>query len=220
MQFAFDATQFDPRQSEGGICLPYADYYMEVISINPVEAKDSTPQNKKGFFEFSLKVLAGEFTGAIQKDRLNMWGQGETATKIAYQNLAAYCYIAGKPHINDSNELVGMRLIATCGPQESNEKYSEVKSRKDLAGNVPVQGKQCAPQGTTPSLPTQTSSAASPSASNTNPWSNPASAQATQPPANAWNTQPQQGQAQQQQPSNPWNNAGGSSGEQKPPWVK
>jgi len=218
MQLNFNAQQFDPRQSASAFCFPLGDYLMEIVKIEPVETKDSTPQHRKGFLEVTLKCLQGEHAGQIQIDRLNLFGQGEDATRIASQNLAAYCYIAGKPSISDTNELVGTKLIATIGPQINNDKYSEVKVRKDLAGNPPVQGKPCAPQSG--GLQTQLMDSAPASAQGQNaPWSSPQ--QASQPPANAWQQQPSP--AENTQPAtSPWG-AGQSNppaSGNKPPWMQ
>lgn len=140
----FDASQIDPRQSEGGICLPLADYPCEISKIEQIAVKD-TPN--KGFLAVHLKVLDGQYVNQVQIDRLNIYGQAETPTRIGYQRLSAYAHIAGKLRVGDSQELIGTKLIATCGPQDPpNEKYSDVKLVKDIAGNLPVHGQPCAPQ--------------------------------------------------------------------------
>lgn len=140
----FNAAQFDPKQSEGGICLPLADYAMEITNIAQVAVTDNP---NKGFIEVSLTVVAGQYKGQVQKDRLNVYGQAETPTRIGYQRLSAYAHIAGKQTLPNAGALLGTKLIATCGPQaEPNDKYSEVKMVKDVAGNPPVFGQPGAPQ--------------------------------------------------------------------------
>lgn len=173
----FNATQFDPRQSEGGICLPLADYPMEISNIAQVQVKDNA---NKGFIEVSLTVLDGQYKGQIQKDRLNVYGQDETTTRIGYQRLSAYAHIAGKLQLSNAGLLLGTKLIATCGPQNPpNDKYSDVKMVKDIAGNAPQLGQpgaQQPQQGAAFSQPQQTQQPSN--------WNNPA--QQTQ-------EQPQQG---------------------------
>lgn len=209
----FDATQVDPRQSVGGVCLPLADYPMEIVKMEQEQVKD---QPGKGFVAVHLKVLDGQYAGQVQIDRLNMYGQGEVPTRIAYQRLSAYAHIAGKLRVANSAELVGTKLIATCGPQDPpNEKYSEVKMVKDIAGNPPVFGQPCAPQPgqgqafsqqttTQPAFgtaaPAQTAQPAQQGG-----WNNPAAPAAeTAPPANAWQTGP----------------AGNAASSNTPPWAK
>lgn len=140
----FNASQFAFTQSDGGICLPLADYPMEITNIQQIAVKDNA---QKGFIEISLTVLDGQYKGQIQKDRLNVYGQGETATRIGYERLSAYAHVAGKLQLPNAGLLLGTKLIASCGPQDPpNEKYSHVKMIKDIAGNPVVFGQPCAPQ--------------------------------------------------------------------------
>ncbi len=187
----FDATQVDPRQSKGGICFPLADYPVEITAVEAVAVQNS---KEKGMLVLDLKVLDGEYKNQIQQDRLNLYGQTEVTTRIAYQHLSAICHATGKLRIGDSSELVGGRFIATIGPQDApNEKYSEVKLVKDLAGNIPVMGQPVAPQNTPiqpPAPAAQTAPAATaPAPAAATPWNNPAQpaapATAQQPPASA-----------------------------------
>jgi hypothetical protein len=214
----FDASQVDPRQSEGGICLPLADYPMEIVGIEQVQNKDDA---NKGHIAIKLKVLDGQYANQVQVDRLNIYGQAETPTRIAYQRLSAYCHVAGKLRVQNANELVGTKLIATCGPQNPpNDKYSEVKLVKDIAGNPPTFGQPSAPQSAgfsqqpqQPQQPQQggfpvTTAAPFPGASQPaqGGWSNPAQQPQQPQQGTAWGaTQPAQQPAQ-----------GGST----PPWAK
>lgn len=199
----FDATQIDPRQSEGGVCFPLADYPMEIVKVEQVATKDNP---NKGFLAISLKVLDGQYANQVQVDRLNMYGQSEVTTRIAYQRLSGYCHIAGKLRIADSNELLGTKLIATCGPQDApNDKYSDVKMVKDIAGNPPVFGVASAPQPVAGVHPVAVAAAIQQTA--TPGWNNPA--QAAQPVAAAAST--------------PWASNGGTTpvaAGNTPPWAK
>lgn len=197
----FDASQIDPRQSEGGICLPLADYPMEIVKIEQEAVKDNP---NKGFLKISLKVLDGQYANQIQIDRLNIYGQGETPTRIGYQRLSAYCHVAGKLKVADSQELIGTKLIATCGPQDPpNEKYSDVKMVKDIAGNPPVHGQPSAPQpSASQPMPAATVQ------SNGPVWSNPAQQPVQQAPATSaapWGAQP---------------GAAAPAASSAPPWAK
>lgn len=172
----FDATQVDPRQSKGGVCFPLAEYPVEITGIEAVAVKD---QPTKGFLEVTLRVLDGQYKGQDQIDRLNLYGNSETAMRMAYQRLSAYAHIAGKLRVADSNELLGTKLIALIGPQDApNEKYSEVKMVKDLAGNVPVLNQASAPQNT----PYQAPAAAQTGFATAAPAQQPFGAAATAPP--------------------------------------
>jgi hypothetical protein len=201
--------------------------------MEQIQVKD---QPGKGFIAVHLKVLDGQYINQVQIDRLNIYGQSETATRIGYKRLSAYAHIAGKLRVANASELVGTKLIATCGPQDPpNEKYSEVKIVKDIAGNVPVHG-QPAAQQPAPGQPFgQTQQPQQPATgfaaqgggfaaagggfpAQAQPaqggWNNPAQPQqpqqpaATQPPANAWQTGTDT-------PAAPAQGGGG-----QPPWVK
>lgn len=206
----FDATQIDPRQSKGAICFPLGDYPLEIIGVEAVATKDD---KNKGMLVLDLKVLDGELRGMIQQDRLNLYGQSETTTRIAYQRLSAYCHVTGRLQLSDANQLIGGRCVCTIGPQEApNDKYSEVKLVKDLAGNVPVHGQAPAPQNTPiqAQAPVQTQQAQQPAqAASASPWNNPA-APAQQPTQQ----QPAQSQPWQQQPA-----AAAAPAGNKPPWA-
>lgn len=183
----FNAQQFDPKQSEGGICLPLADYPMEIVNIAQVAKKDDA---NKGFIEISLKVLDGQFVNQIQKDRLHVYGQDADVTRRGYERLSAYAHIAGKLTLPNAGALLGTKLIANCGPQQPpQEKYSEVKRVMDIAGNLPVLGTPAAPQPapgvafgqTAPATAQPSFAAPAQAAPAAGGWNNPAQAQAQQP---------------------------------------
>lgn len=210
----FNATQFDPRQSEGGVCLPLADYPMEITNVAQIAVKDNP---NKGYIEVSLTVLDGQYKGQVQKDRLNVYGQDETTTRIGYQRLSAYAHIAGKLQLPNAGLLLGTKLIATCGPQNPpNDKYSEVKMVKDIAGNPPQLGQPAAPQPqqgqsfgqTQPNPGFQPQQQQQPAQGG---WNNPAQQQQPQQPQNSFPVQNVPIQGQQQQPAQ-----GGNT----PSWAK
>lgn len=204
----FDASQIDPRQSRGGICFPLADYPVEIVSVEAVAVQNS---KDKGMLVLGLKVLDGEYRNQIQEDRLNLYGQAEVPMRIAYQHLSAICHATSKLRIGDSSELIGGRFIATIGPQDSpNEKYSEVKLVKDLAGNIPVAGQAVAPQNTPIAAAVPATQAASAPAAAASPWNNPAAAPAP-------STAPAPGGAQS------WATGGGAAApaaSAAPPWAR
>ncbi len=207
----FDAALVDPRQSTAGICFPLADYPVEITAVEAVAVQNS---KDKGMLVINLKVLDGQYKGQIQADRLNLYGQAETPTRIAYQHLSAICHATGRLRIGQASELVGGRFIATIGPQDApNDGYSEVKLVKDLAGNIPVAGQPVAPQNTPIQAPAPAAQAAlaatAPATAAATPWNNPA-----QPPAPA--TAAPAASAQ------PWATGGGAAlaASSAPPWAR
>lgn len=133
----FNALEMEP--STGGSTLfPLDDYLCEIVKVIPVPVKDD---KEKGRLVFTLKVLEGAFKGATQEYGLNIINPSEQAVRIAYQQLTSICLVTGKGGVGDSAELVGGRLLATIGPQDNNDKYSEVKKVMDVQGGPPVKGK-------------------------------------------------------------------------------
>lgn len=177
----FDATQVDPRQSKSAICFPLADYPVEITGVEAVAVQNS---KDKGMLVISLTVLDGQYKGQVQDDRLNLYGQAEVPTRIAYQHLSAICHATGKLRVASSKELIGGRFIATIGPQDApNDSYSEVKLVKDLAGNIPVLGQASAPQNTAIAASAPATGAAPATAAS--PWNNPAAPVSTAPATGA-----------------------------------
>lgn len=137
MLLNFNALTVEPATG-GGTNFPLDDYLCE---ISKVEAKPVKDAPEKGMLVLTLKVLEGQYKGSTQEYRLNLFNPNETTVRIAYSQLGAITLVVGKAGIADSSELVGGKLIATIGPQDNNDKYSEVKKVMDVTGGAPVKGK-------------------------------------------------------------------------------
>jgi hypothetical protein len=142
-QINFNAFDYDPSQG-ASVCFPLADYKVEIQSAEMKLVKDNP---SAGYLELSLRVLEGQLTGMAQADRLNIFHTNETPKLIAHRQLSAYCFAINRPYIQDTQQLIGGRLIATIGPQEDNPKYSEVKVVKCWDGSLPTKPPQGQPQG-------------------------------------------------------------------------
>ena len=137
MLLNFNALTVEPATGSA-TKFPLDDYLCE---ISKVEAKPLKDNPAKGMLVITLKVLEGSFKGATQDYRLNLFHDNETTVRIAYAQLAAITLVTGKGGLTDSAELVGGKLIATIGPQDNNDQYSEVKKVMDVQGGAPVKGK-------------------------------------------------------------------------------
>jgi hypothetical protein len=146
MQINFNAYDFDPSQGSA-ICFPLADYKVEITAAEPKVVKDNP---SAGYLELSLTVVEGDLRGMVQKDRLNLFHTNEVPKRISHQQLAAYCFAINRPYVQNTEDLIGGRCICTIGPQESSDKYSEVKVVKCMDGTLPTrphaQGQAAAPQ--------------------------------------------------------------------------
>lgn len=137
MLLNFNALEMEPATG-GSTLFPLDDYLCEIVKVIPVPVKDD---KEKGRLVFTLKVLEGAFKGLTQEYGLNIINPSEQAVRIAYQQLTSICLVTGKGGVGDSAELVGGRLLATIGPQDNNDKYSEVKKVMDVQGGAPVKSK-------------------------------------------------------------------------------
>jgi hypothetical protein len=213
MQLQFDATNIQPFE-QGGVCFPLNDYPFEIVKaeLEPVKGKPNC-----GMLVVDLKVMDGQYKGMVQKDRFNLYNDNPKAVEIAQRQLSSLCHSIKRLQIQDTTHLIGGRGIATIGPQDDNDKYSEVKAYKDVEGRVNGKGEPM-PAPTPVDAPAQAQQA---------PWSaqgTQAPAQATQPPANAaWGSAapaPASGSA-----APPWATTGisapapAASGN-KPPWAQ
>ena len=149
MNLNFNANDYDPAQG-GAICFPLGDYQIEITGATP---KVVTNNPGAGYLELIYTVIAGDLRGMTHAHRLNLFNPSEIAKKIAHQELSAIAFAINRPYLQDSNQLIGGRLIATIGPQmEPNDKYSEIKKIKCLDGTLPVRpvAGQAPPQQTAP----------------------------------------------------------------------
>lgn len=86
--------------------LPEGEY---LCIIEDTEMRDTAKVGGK-MLVISMSVLTGPNEGAKLTERLNLVNDNETAVKIAYQTLAKICNAAGKPVIQDTNELHNARV--------------------------------------------------------------------------------------------------------------
>lgn len=135
--FEFDASQIAPAAGSA-VCFPLADYPVEITAA-VVEQSKNDPN--KGFIKLSFTVQDGPYKGMSQDMRYNVYGQSEKVTRIAYAQLSAVSHVTNKMKTKLAEDFIGGRLIATIGPQEDDDKYSEIKAVKDVTGAAPVMGK-------------------------------------------------------------------------------
>lgn len=135
--FEFDASQIAPAAGSA-VCFPLADYAVEITAATVEQSKNDP---NKGFIKLSFTVQDGPYKGMSQDMRYNIYGQSETVTRIAYSQLSAVSHVTGKMKTKVAEDFIGGRLIATIGPQDNDDKYSEVKAVKDVTGAAPVMGK-------------------------------------------------------------------------------
>ncbi len=125
----FNAEQVRPWEAGSGVRFPLADY---PFTITAVEQKMVKGSQTSGLLEVEITVMAGEFKGQKQKTNFNIYNESPRAQEIGFAQLSALCHSIGRLHIQDTSQLIGGNGIATIGPQEGSDKYSEVKMWKDI----------------------------------------------------------------------------------------
>lgn len=142
MQLNFDATQVDPSQSTS-VCLPLGDYFFTIVSAD-VEAVKDKPN--EGLLKVGLRIEDGPFKGVVQLDRFNIYNSNPQAQQIAYRELSALCHVTNKLRLATEKDLLGGQAMATIGPQQNNDKYSEIKQYKYTNGALPGANGSAQPQ--------------------------------------------------------------------------
>lgn len=227
----FDATMYDPTQSDGS--LPVGTHK---VIIERTEKKE-TKAGGSGMLVLHLKIVEGECQGMTGPYYLNLYNQDPQTREIASRQMSAVCHCVGVLKPQNSAQLFGIPFVIQVQKQKKNPDYTEVVKVLDVNGQPPRRGQTPAQTATQPqAMPQQQAPAAQPQAQQAAPqqapWNNqqPAAQPAAQPaqaPQQApWQAQPQQGQAvaapppQQapQQASAPWN--GGGAPVATPPWQQ
>ena len=121
MELDFDASKYE-LVGGAAFCFPLDTYPVAIKKVAKKQAKSGG-----AFLEVVLKVTEGDHAGREQTTRINLWNSNDTAVDIAKRQLATICYAVGIPKLTDTEQLVGEVLCAEIGPQDSDERYSEVK---------------------------------------------------------------------------------------------
>lgn len=194
MNYAFDATQFEPSQSVGAHPVGKFPATISNTLIKPTKAGDG------GMFEVVFTTQAGSIS-----NRYNLWNKEPKAVEIAHKELSALCYATGIFKLDFNNDGAALRN-ARCMievDKQPNSEYMEVKKVLDVNGNEP--GRQSSPAPQPQQAPQQTAGQAPMQPNASGGWGAPQGA------PQGWQ-QPAQQQPFQQQPSQ--GNAG------KPPWAQ
>ena len=130
--FAFDATQHTPSYGGAG-SLPEGKYKGVIVSDEVKPTKDDTGR----FLSLTLQVIEGPLAGQQMVDNLNLWNKSPQASKIANDQLAAYCAVVGVFQFQDSSQLFNKPFQFEVGKQKNNPEYVEVKRIWDINGNDP-----------------------------------------------------------------------------------
>jgi len=144
---AFNAQQYDPTQSVGGLPVGKHPVIVESSEVKANKANDG------GYLQLNLKLIDGPQTGTTGAYRLNLYHSNPQTAEIAHRQLSAICHVIGVFNVQDSQQLHNIPFIVEVGLQKGEEAaqkgYTEVKKVFDINGNEP--GK--AGQGAAPAQP-------------------------------------------------------------------
>ena len=142
---AFNAQQFDPTQSTGGLPIGKHPVIVDSSEVKP------NKENNGGYLQLNLKIIDGPQQGTVGAYRLNLYHSNQQTVEIAHRQLSAVCHVTGQFMLQDSAQLHNIPFIVEVGPQKNDAQYTEVKKVFDINGNEP--GK--AGQGQAPQQPAQ-----------------------------------------------------------------
>lgn len=204
---AFNAQQFDPTQSTGGLPIGKHPVIVDSSEVKP------NKENNGGYLQLNLKIIDGPQQGTVGAYRLNLYHSNQQTVEIAHRQLSAVCHVTGQFMLQDSAQLHNIPFIVEVGPQKNDAQYTEVKKVFDINGNEP--GK--AGQGQAPQQPAQqpqTGFAPQQQA----PAQQPAAAWGAPQGAPAWGNQQQPAQQPAQAPAAAPGWQQGASAGATPPW--
>lgn len=121
MQFQFNARQYAPIQ--GAEQWPDGWYKLVITGhdMKRTQANDGT--------RLVLNVTAqdGAYAGKVNFIGLNIENKNPTAVQMAYETLAAICWVCNRPAINDVSELHGIPFYAACTKSEQGNNWRVFK---------------------------------------------------------------------------------------------
>ena len=189
----FDANQYDPTQSAGG--MPIGKHIVQIVGSEIMATKTD---EGSGMLVLTLEIIDGPQKGIKGPYRLNLYNANETAKRIAHQQLSAVCHVTGVYNVTNTQQLHGIPFMVDVQPQKNDPQYTDVKKVFDVNGNEPLKGGQPAQPA---QLAAPTYNAPPSQAPKQQPQAPPAQQQAQQP---AWAppaAPPAQQQAPQGQPA-------------------
>lgn len=157
---SFDASTIDMEGAPREL-LPVGDYLCIIEDTEMKPTKNGAGQ----MLVVTLSVLNGPHEGAKLFERLNLVNDNDTAVKIAFQTLAKICNAAGKPVIQDTQELHNLRVIAAVEVEAGKGTYVGSDGVERPRGDQNKIKGYRSPNGTAPAAPHAAPAASQPATS-------------------------------------------------------
>jgi hypothetical protein len=122
--------QFKSEEVEGGSFEPLPEG--EYVCMFTESEEKPTKAGTGAFIEMKMEVVEGNHQNRVLFERLNIKNPNEKAVEIAYQTLKSICEACGKPTIQNTDELNGIRFIAKVvvdGEYNRIKKYKSIKEK-------------------------------------------------------------------------------------------
>lgn len=123
-KLSFDATDV-PTASQFDL-IPKGTRVRVVIEKTEIKnSKNSTRSNGEpnGYLALELVVIDGPYEGKRFFENLNLFRDDDTAKKIAETSFSQICHATGKLVVEDSDDLLGIPMLATVGIQPEQNGY-------------------------------------------------------------------------------------------------
>jgi hypothetical protein len=166
---AFNAQQYDPTQSAGG--LPIGRHPV-IIEKSEIKANAA---NNGGYLQLDLLVTDGQNKGATGAMRFNLYHSNPQTVEIAHKQLSAVCHVTRVFMLQDSAQLHNIPFIVDVGPQKDTQ-YTEVKKVYDMNGCEPGKTAPTAAAAPVPAQAPVVAPVAAPAPGFTPAWGQPAAA--------------------------------------------
>lgn len=139
VQLNLDLNNAAPRYGSDGGGLPPGKHKVIVEHSEMVPVKDNSGNQ---YLQIKMKCVDGLAQGGYQVDRLNVHNSNQQTVKIAGDQLAAYCWVVGKPWRGETFDLHNVPFYIEVRNQRNNADFTEVAKLYNLAGEEPGKGAQ------------------------------------------------------------------------------
>jgi hypothetical protein len=155
MLLNLDARSIPITDGGKAILFPLAEYPVEVIKAEDKPVKDKPSQTMLVYTLRTLQAIGTIPIGTEHSYNLNLFSDNDTAARIARESLVKMQFVSGRLQLQTSEQMVGARFVAVIGPQDNNDKYSEVKLLKDFNGRTGAEIANAPAQSATAQAPAQ-----------------------------------------------------------------
>lgn len=117
LQFAFDATQYEPFMG-GSKTYPAGTYLMAITDLVPQLVRGST---ENGMLRVEYTIYSEPHMSEKYNEFLNLWHTNDSAREISLRKLSAICHVVGKLQVQNLSELANILMLNELDYQEATQ---------------------------------------------------------------------------------------------------